>query len=485
MYQRLLASGLIVFAIFAVFSGVYAWESARLTSAHPPAADPPAATDTPEQIFHRRQEALPKTRACATIALDDPVAEARRNMSRGDYRVFTVFGFTPGDAPGLLCTGEGVGIVSRGGTFVSDMPDACGAFSHSNADPAKMRAYNEELGRNALFRKMTGCRTADYCETTYGKQGDPRGRDARPDPRCPNEPAILIAMAANTEPAVLDAAIGGYDPKEPGFRDTLTQALIATCSRAQWANARLLVARGADVDGIVTDPERRRFQSSPLNEVFNQNDDKAGQLPMARWLFAHGATVEKSQGHVALKWAAYSGNEAAVDFLLARGASPNGSIGARDLKHLTEGSIQSAGGGYGYGDTAFYAAIDHAQTLRAEQTPSEKAWADDERRSGERIAVKLYKAGGLFFVGKVYDDLRDNPSTNIASILVAAAGRQGRADELIDRILEGVARNPADRPKQQAGIDRLRAYLIAVKSCTRRTRVPRDVSIKLCAYGDV
>ena len=406
-------------------------------------------------------------------------------MARGDYRIFTVFGFTPGDAPGLVCTGEGGGTVSRGGTFVSDMPDACGAFSHSNADPAKMRAYNEEVGRYALFRRMTGCRTADYCETTYGKHGDPRGRDARPDPRCPNEPAILIAMAANAEPNALDPAIRSYDPKAPGFRDTLTQALIAACGRAKWANARLLVGRGADIDGIVADPDRRSGQSSPLNEVFNQNDDKAGQLPMARWLFAHGATVEKSQGHVALKWAAYSGNEAAVNFLLARGASPNGSIGARDFKQLTEGSIQSAGGGYGYGDTAFYAAIDHAQSSRAERTPQEKAWADGERRSGERIAVKLYKAGGLFFVGKVYDDLRRNPSTNIASILISAAGRQARADELIDRILEGVARNPARRPELQPGIDRLRAYLIAVKSCTRRTRVPRDVSIKLCAYGDV
>lgn len=468
---------LILLGAFALLAGL-AWEMPRR---HPHAPAAGTAPVDPRRAFHEAQSAFPKPGACEKIEIGDPAQEAARNVAKGDLRPFTVFGFTPGDAPGILCpAGDYSRLVSRGGTFVSDIPDACGGYSFSNADPGKMRAYNEALAATPQFRKATGCRPASYCEERYGKHGA-YGRDVKLDPKCPAEPAVFIAIARDGSMADLRAALGAYRAQGAADRDLLTAALGAAAGRANWDNMKLLAAAGADVNGRLARPAAGTRNEAPLLAVFNQNDDRARKVEMARWLIARGATVAKSNAHMALTWAASSNDVEGVAFLLAAGASPNGGMPKAELDRLAKGPIESAGGGYGYGLNGFYAALEQALLQRAERTPTEAAWAAAERRKAEINAVRLYRAGGRFIVGTTYDRLHETPNLNAASILLAAAGREGRMDDVLRRMLENVGRISAPTPSQAE----LKRYLEAVRDCPKRRETVKEDHVRLCASGTV
>jgi hypothetical protein len=426
---------------------------------------------------------FPKIKACKSISLDDPAREARENISRGDLRPFTVYGFTQGDVPGVFCPSGSYALESRGGTFVSDMPDACGGRSFSNAPADKMEAYNRTLASNPRFQQITGCRPSTYCEERYRKG---YSTISQRDPKCPAEPRILIGVAASGSAADLKSAIADFSDRSPKSRDALTAAFIASFGRARWENAELLLRAGADVNGRAFDtyPDKRKWLGSPLEALFNQNGDKEQQIERARWLFAHGADFSNPGSHQALTWAASSNDIDAVNFLLSRGASPNGTIPKNEQDHLALEDIETAGGGYD-GRTPFYQAIGQAADKWARQTPEEAARADAERRKGRINAVTLYKAGGRFVVGSVYDELRRKPDIKVTSILLAAAHREGRMKDLIDRILYPNGRDAPFNSGASEGERALVAYLREVASCEDIKPVPMEDHVKLCRRGKV
>jgi len=427
---------------------------------------------------------FPPAAACAAISIEDPVAEAKTNIAKGDRRPFTVHGFTPGDVPGVYCPSGDYRLEGRGGTFVSDMPDACGRHIFSHAPAETMAAYNRALASDPQFQAITGCRAATYCEERYRKgRTDRRQRD----PRCPGEPEVLMHVAANGTAAALADVLADFGDGAPTSRDALTVAFIAAMGHAQWPNAEMLLRAGADVNGRAHDryPDQRRWLGSPLEALFDQNDDRAGKIGRARWLFAHGANFDNPDAHRALVWAASANDVEAVQYLLATGASPNGPQSSEELDRLAGGDIRSAGGGPGYGMTPFYQALAMATQKWSRDTPAEIAHADAERRKGRINAIILYRAGGRFFVGMLYDDLRREPDIKTASILLAAAQREGRLRALIERILYPNGRERPLDPGKTAGERALVAYLRKVEGCGDIRPVPQGDHIKLCRGGDV
>ncbi len=427
---------------------------------------------------------FPQIAACKTIALDDPAGAAKANIAKGDLRPFTVYGFTSGDVSGVFCPSGNYRLESRGGTFVSDMPDACGSHSFSNAAADRMETYNRTLAADPRFQKVSGCRPSTYCEERYGKGY--RDADQR-DPRCPAEPLVLVRIAENGTKADLAEALKDFAARSPTSRDAITSAFLSALKRAKWGNAETLLRAGADINGRAFDayPDKRSWLGSPLEAVFNQNDDKAGKIFRARWLFAHGMNFSNPGAHQSLTWAAASNDIDAVNFLLAKGASPNGAIPKEEQDRLAQGNIQSAGGGFGYGMTPFYSALGAARNRWARRTSEEIAHADREQRKGRINAVTLYRSGGRFFVGLIYDELRQSPDLKVASILLGAAHREGRREDLIERILFPSGHDAQFNPGKSGGERALIDYLRKVQACRVLRPVPKGDHVKLCLYGDV
>lgn len=414
----------------------------------------------------------PKTAICATISLDDPIAEAKRNIAKGDLRPFTAYGFTPGYVPGIFCPSDSYSMDSRGGTFVSDMPDACGGISFSNAAPDKMEAYNRVLGANPRFEEITGCRASTYCEEKYRKGY--AAANAR-DPLCPGEPAILARIGQDGSTAALLDALQDFTDNSFKSRDAKTVAFAKALGRAKWANAEELLRAGADVNGRAFDtyPTKRQWLESPLGAIFNQNGDIANQLPRAKWLFENGADFSNPGAHQALTWAAFGNRVDAVAYLLSKGASPNGGISRGDQDRCAQASIESAGSACS--GTPFYVALNQAQLLYTTDTPAAIAYADEQHRLARINAIALYRAGGRFSAGVGYDNLRGKPDTKVISILLAAAFREGRAKDVIDRMLSGAAtaRNPAEQRE-------LIKFLRAVGTCPAIQPIVKDDYVHLC-----
>ena len=428
---------------------------------------------------------FPALATCQSIALADPAKEARVNIAKGDLRPFAVYGFTQGNILGVYCPSQRYPMDYRGGTFVSDVPDACGHNVFSNARPDRMEAYNRVLAADPRFQKITGCRPSTYCEERYGKV---YFSAVKRDPRCPAIAPLLARVAESGTHDDLVEALGDFRDRSPKSRDAITKAFLNALLRAKWENAAMLLAAGADVNGRAFDayPDKREWLGSPLAAVFNQNGDTKGKIPRARWLFAHGLTFANPQAHQALTWAASSNDVDAVIFLLSRGASPNGPFPKDELDRLAKGAISSAGGSYSYGMTAFYAALDQATLNRSRDSPEDRASADSAEHKARINAVTLYRAGGRFIVGKSYDNLRQRPDIKVASILLAAAHREGRMADVIDRVLysSGGPRRPAGSIAASAELA-LVAYLRNVEACPLIRPVPKGDHIKLCAEGDV
>ena len=121
----------------------------------------------------------------------------------------------------------------------------------------------------------------------------------------------------------------------------------------------------------------------------------------------------------------------------------------------------------------------------ARGTPSEAARADAEQQKARINAVTLYQAGGRFAVGMVYDELRRSPDEKVASILLAAADREGRLKELIDRILYPAGHGVALDPGRTDGERALVVYLRKVEACPAIRPAARRDYIKLCPSSDV
>jgi hypothetical protein len=472
--QPLLA--LAVLVVLALVCGWGFWLMKRGTGVH--RMSPPEQAATPLNP-HR----FPALATCQSVALTDPAKEARANIAKGDLRPFAVYGFTQGNILGVYCPSRRYPLDYRGGTFVSDVPDACGHNVFSNAPPDRMEAYNRVLAVDPRFQKLTGCRPSTYCEERYGKV---YFSAVKRDPRCPGIPLLLTRVAESGANADLVDALADFRDRSPKSRDAITSAFIAALSQAQWANAETLLRAGANINGRAFDtyPDKREWLGSPLPAVFNKNGDTAIQIARARWLFANGLTFTNPQAHQGLTLAAASNNVDAVTFLLARGASPNGPFSKEEMDRLAKGDIRSAGGGYGHGMTAFYAALDQAISNWSRETPEDRAYADAAELKARINAVTLYRAGGRFIVGKSYN-LRQHPDIKAASILLAAAYREGRMADVIDRILYS---SGPGRPAGSSGANEelaLAIYLKTVKACPVIRPVPKSDHIKLCAKGDV
>ena len=430
-------------------------------------------------------DGLPRIAMCEKIPLDDPVAEAKSNIARRDRRPFTVYGFTVGEVPGVFCPNGDYRMESRGGLFVSDIPDACGAYSFANASPEAMERYNRILAADPEFQKITGCRPSTYCEERYRKGYS--GATER-DPRCPGERDVLIHVAQQADSAKLVEVLQDFRDGSPSSRDALTAAFIEAIGRAQWKNAELLLGAGADINGKAKDsyPDKRKWLGSPIFAAFNQNSDRASQIERTRWLIARGADFSNPEASRAL-WAAAFGNDVdAVNYLLAQGASVHGGYPEDDLDRLAKGDIRSAGGGYGYAQTPFNAAIGQAVHRWAQRTEEEIAHADAEHRKGRINAVTLYQAGGRFIVGTYYDELRQEPDIKVASIILAAAHREGRLDDLIKRLIYPAGGESPIPPKDASPeLRELIEYLKAVEACPLIRPRPMKDHVKLCATGDV
>lgn len=436
----------------------------------------------PRQVSALNPNGYPPIAACQAVPLENPIAEAKASIARSDLRPFTIYGFTPAAVPGIFCPSGRYGMESRGGTFVSDMPDACGGNSFSAAPPERMESFNRTLAADSHFQKITGCRPSTYCEERYGK---PNSVVRKRDPRCPAEPQILLRAAQDGTIAEVTEALTDFTDRSPRSRDAVTVAFLGALGRAKWDNAEALLRAGADINGRAFDiyPDKREWLGSPLEAVFNQNADDKRKIDRARWLFVHGLTFSNPYANQALGWAALGNDIDAVNFLLAKGASPNGPTSKQLQDKMARGDIQSAGG-IG-GGTPLYTALDQAMLKYARRTPSEAAHADAEQRKARINAVTLYQAGGRFAVGMVYDELRHDPDEKVASILLAAADREGRLKELIDRILypagHGVALDPGGTDGERALI----VYLRKVAACPAIRPAARRDYIKLCPSSDV
>ena len=467
--------------------GCFAWLAyAMPESAGGGSSDRPLPAPQPRdvQTSALNPHGFARAAACEAIVMEDPGAEAKANIAKGDRRPFTVHGFTPGDVPGVYCASGNYRLESRGGTFVSDMPDACGSHAFSQAPAETMKAYNRVLASDAQFQKITGCRPSTYCEERYRK--GPTDVQQR-DPRCPAEPEVLARVAASGTAAALADVLKDFGDRSPEARDALTMAFIGALVRANWTNAEMLLSAGADVNGRAFDayPDKREWLGSPLEALFNQNVDRQVQIDRARWLLTRGANFANPRAHQALTWAASGNDMVAVKFLLAQGASPNGPMPKVEQDRLAHGDIQSAGGGPGYGMTPFYAALGEATQRWVRRTRDEVAHADAEQAKGRRNAIILYRAGGRFFVGMIYDRLRQEPDIKVVSILLAAAHREGRSHELIGRILYPNGRNRALDPGKTEGERALIVYLRKVEACSDIRPLPQGDHIKLCPGGDV
>lgn len=84
----------------------------------PPPPTPPQGDLNPNDF--------PELSMCAAIPLKDQVGEAKANIEKGDLRPFATYGFFASDVPGVYCPAGNYNLERRAGTFVSDMPDACG-----------------------------------------------------------------------------------------------------------------------------------------------------------------------------------------------------------------------------------------------------------------------------------------------------------------------------------------------------------------------
>lgn len=430
-------------------------------------------------------DGLPQIEACKSIDLADPVAEAKANIAKGDRRPFTVYGFTPRDVPGVFCPHGDYQMESRGGIFVSDVPDACGQHSFSNAPPDAMQTYNRTLAADPKFREITGCRPATYCEEQYRKGNSwPKERD----PKCPGEPEVLSRLAQQSDADKLTEALKDFADGSPRSRDAVTVAFLGAIGRAKWQNAEILLRAGADVNGkaYASYSDAREWLGSPLEAIFNQNSGVAAKIPRARWLISRGADFRNPASSRALLWAASGNDVEAVNFLLAQGASVHGGYPEEELDQLAKGDIRSAGGGYGYAQTPFYAAIRQATLDWAQRNPKEIAHARSENRKGRINAVTLYRAGGRFSVGTNYDELRRKPDIKVASIILAAAHRDGRLADLIERLLypNGPER-PILPPDASPELEGLIAYLQTVDACPTIRPKPMTDYVKLCVSGTV
>ncbi|BBE34991.1 ankyrin repeat domain-containing protein [Sphingosinicella microcystinivorans] len=414
----------------------------------------------------------PAIAMCRTIGLSDPEREAKENITRGDLRPFTVYGYWAQDVPGVFCPNGKYPIDKRGGTYVSDIRDACGQMSFSTAPPEKMKAYNRILAAQPRFQEITGCRPATYCEERYRK-GMPVA--AVQDPRCPGEPAVLFRIAQQGETAALTEALKDFSDRDPQTRDAITAAFLAALRRGKLENAERLLAAGADINGRVHDthPNGRKWFDSPLSAAMSVTESSEKRIAIAQWLFGHGLNFSNPRTHQALSAVAHD-DVKMVEYLLSKGASPNGMASKEELDRTANGNIATAdtpGNG-----RPLYAAIRHALQRRGRDTPRDKAWADDEQRKAEMNAVTLYSAGARFSVdSKFEDELRVMPNIHIASVLLAAAHREGRLIELMDRLM----------PSKGEQWEELRQYFQKVRACKTIRPVARVDHIKLCAYGDV
>lgn len=430
-------------------------------------------------------EGLPQIAACKSITLDDPVAEARANVAKGDRRPFTVYGFTAGDVPGVFCPKGDYSMESRGGSFVSDMPDACGKYAFSNAPGDAMREYNRTLAADPKFQEITGCRPATYCEEQYRK-GYSNRRER--DPRCPGEPEVLLRLAQQPDAVKLSEALNDFDDGSPRSRDAVTAAFVSAIRSAEWENAEILLRAGADVNGKAHDtyPDDREWLGSPLAQVFNQNRDKTDKIPRARWLMSKGADFRNPRSSGALTFSVFSNDVEAVNFLLKNGAPlTNKNYPPAELDRMANGDIRTFVHA-SFTPTPFHVAIQQAAKNWARRTPEEIAHAEAEHRKARMNAVSLYRAGGRFLVGTYYDELRRKPDIKLASIILAAAHRDGRLNDLIERLLyPGGRERPILSPDASPELRALIAYLEKVTACSEIQPVPKGDHIKLCRIGDV
>lgn len=425
-----------------------------------------------------------EARRCESIDLDNPEEEARQNIAKGDLRPFTIFGFGKADVPGIFCASGNYNLEARGGTYTSDIPDACGGdVSYSHAPPKKMEAYNRALGADKKFQQISGCRPSTYCEERYGKGWS--GATER-DPRCPANHEILLRVAERGTSDKLAEVLADFDARIPHSRDAITQAYLGAIAQAEWSNVEMLLKAGADINGRARSPEtaKRRWLGAPLPQAFNRNENADKILERVSSLLRRGANFDNPGNHMALSSAAASNDPEAVRFLLDKGASPNGAMTREDLDRSAKGSIASAGSGFP--QTPFYTAIRQARQRWSRDTLSDIDHAEREKRKGRENAVALWQAGGRFLVGSGYDALREDPDIAVASIYFAAAHREGRLQDLAERLLypNGTEKraNPANATPEQL---RFITYVQAVRACRFISLRPQRDRVKLCAYGDV
>src|SRR5207253_1343225 len=116
--------------------------------------------------------------------------------------------------------------------------------------------------------------------------------------------------------ADLVEALKDFADHSPKTRDAVSAALLDALASARWANAETLLSAGADINGRAFDTylDKRQWLGSPLETVFNWNNDSKSRVSRARWLFAHGADFSNPQAYRALTWAASSNDVDGVNF---------------------------------------------------------------------------------------------------------------------------------------------------------------------------
>ncbi len=257
----------------------------------------------------------------------------------------------------------------------------------------------------------------------------------------------------------------------------LTAALTTALSWEKWEAAKILLEAGADSNGQPYSAEQQAigpWMESPLaaifghgNRFFGDADNHAVELEMAELLFRHGATFRNPKAQWALIGATASGNLEGALFLLKAGASPNGMLTPSELEELAHGNIRSAGHGWDYARTAFYEALEGALRVHNQDTSAARSWAGDQKRKARILAVHFLEAGGRFIVGKIYDnEIQRDPDVDVISILLAAAHREGRLQELAARLVEGLElERKTDTPERAAARRDASAYVRSVLVC--------------------
>lgn len=403
---------------------------------------------------------FPRLPMCKSIRLDHSVEEAAANIARGDLRPFTVYGFTPTDVPGVFCPHGRYEMESRGGRFVSDIPDACGGMSFSNAPGTAMLAYNRIIAANPRFQAVTGCRPSTYCEERYRKGwADAPERD----PQCPAEPGVLRAIAERGSVATLKDALQDFKGRSPHMRDAVTIAFVSALGAARWDNARLLLKAGADVNGRAFAPAQvsHPWLRSPLEALFNQTRDEAHRVQMADWLFEQGGNFSNPEAANALRWAAFSNDVAAVRYLVSKGAPVNHGNG---------------------GSQALVEAVKRAQLPYAEDDAKDKAFAEAEHKKARVIAVILYRAGARLPQSRHVRTGRDQWDVATASIVLAVAERQGGWEAMAAQL---PGETDGSSPESGAAPSPLGAYIAELRKCSRIAPRPQEDRVKLCAHGAV